>query len=89
MIPRSALYHSSNRLTPIMGKYVLKTDDQEHFRRNLWGTETADSAKEAEGIFRKIVTDWYCSSDPGVYLSRMVRDRERRLREDDFEVALL
>ncbi len=72
-----------------MGRYVLKSDNQELYRRNLWGVETANTSREAENIFRKIVADWYCSSEPGVYLSRTVRDRERRLREDDFAVELL
>ena len=67
--------------------YVLMTDPRMPSKLNLWGTEPARSPEEASARFKDRVTRFYTSSQTG-HLRRMDEDRERRLRENDFSVAL-
>lgn len=71
-----------------MKKYVLKTDEHMPGKNNFWGIEAANSPEEARDLFRKRIETAYSSSEQRFLRSRE-GDRERRLREDDFDVELL
>jgi hypothetical protein len=72
----------------VMNKYVLKTDERMPSKRNLWALEAAGTPEEARKRFRRRIESWHCSVE-WRHLRAMADDRERRLREDDFEVELL
>lgn len=67
--------------------YVLTTDLRMPSKANLWGTQAGRSPEDASARFRAKITRYYSSRDTG-HLSRMMDDRDRRLREDDFIVEL-
>lgn len=67
--------------------YVLVTDPRMPSKDNLWGTQPARSPEDASARFRVRIKNWHSSSKVA-HLLRMEKDRERRLREDDFAVEL-
>ena len=72
-----------------MNKYVLRTDERMPSKNNFWGIEAASGPEEARSRFRKRIDKIEGSYPRSTYLGRREEDRERRLREDDFEVELL
>jgi len=71
-----------------MNKYVLKTDERMPSKNNLWGIMAASSPEEARNLFQKKIRGWYAPSKFR-HLHSMEEDRDRRLRENDFDVELL
>jgi hypothetical protein len=67
--------------------YVLTTDPRMPSKGNLWGTQAGSSLEDATARFKARITGYYSSNDTG-HLGRMMHDRDRRLREDDFTVEL-
>jgi hypothetical protein len=67
--------------------YVLASDPRMPSKANLWGTQPGRSPEDASARLRAKITRYYSSRDTG-HLSRMMDDRGRRLREDDFIVEL-